>query len=102
MELKSYLHVLLRRWPAVLILPLLVGLFAIYEDATRTTHYAATARLAVVRQPDPQPVQDFRYDEYYNYLTSEFKIDDLTETVSGNVFATAVARRMSEIGRAHV
>lgn len=98
MELKSYLQVLWRRWPAIVILPLLVGLFAVYQEATRTEQYTANARLAVVRQPDPEPVNDFRYDEYYNYLASEFKIDDLVETVRGNVFAEQVAARMNAAG----
>lgn len=98
MELKSYLQVLLRRWPAIVILPLIVGLVAIYQDMTRTIQYSADAQLSVVRLPDPAPIEDFRFDEYYNYLTSEFKIDDLVETVSGNVFAGAVAERLTAAG----
>lgn len=98
MELKSYLQVLWRRWPAVVILPLMVGGLAIYQDVNRVTHYSVNARVSVVRMPDPRPVEDFRYDEYYNYLTSEFKIDDLVETVDGNVFAGAVAERLTAAG----
>ena len=98
MELKWYLQVLLRRWPAIVILPLLVALLAVYQDTTRTEQYSAEARLSVVRMPDMAPVEDFRYDEYYNYLASEFKIDDLVETVRGNVFAGAVAERMQAEG----
>lgn len=98
MELKWYLQVLLRRWPALVILPLVVGMLALYQDMTRTEEYSANARLSVVRLPDSQPVEDFRYDEYYNYLASEFKIDDLVETVRGNVFAEAVANRMNAAG----
>lgn len=98
MELKWYLQVLWRRWPAVVILPLLVAAFAIYQDTTRTEQYSANARLAVVRMPDGEPTGDFRYDEYYNFLTSEFNIDDLVETVRGNVFARAVAERMNDAG----
>ncbi|MDQ3525925.1 MAG: hypothetical protein M3451_12850 [Chloroflexota bacterium] len=81
-----------------MILPLLVGMLAIYQDMNRVTQYTADARLSVVRIPDPRPVEDFRYDEYYNYLTSEFKIDDLVETVNGNVFAGAVAERLTAAG----
>jgi capsular polysaccharide biosynthesis protein len=98
LELKWYLQVLWRRWPAVLMLPLLVALLAVYQDSTRTQQYAANARLSVVRVPDPDPVGDFRFDEYYNYLASEFKIDDLVETVRGNVFAEAVAGRLQAAG----
>lgn len=94
MELKWYLQVLWRRWPALLILPLLAAVVAVYQDATRDEQYSANARLAVVRLPETPSSPDFRYDEYYNYLASEFKIDDLVETVRGNVFAAAVAERM--------
>lgn len=95
MELKWYLQVLWRRWPALLILPLLAAVVAVYQDATRDEQYSANARLAVVRLPEAPSSPDFRYDEYYNYLASEFKIDDLVETVRGNVFAAAVAERMN-------
>jgi capsular polysaccharide biosynthesis protein len=98
LELKWYLQVLWRRWPALLMLPLLVGLLAVYQETTRTEQYSANARLSVVRVPDPDPVADFRFDEYYNYLASEFKIDDLVETVRGNVFAEAVASRLQAGG----
>lgn len=98
MELKWYMGVLWRRWPAIVILPMLVALIAVYQDATRTEEYSANARLSVVRMPDTGPPEDFRYDEYYNYLASEFKIDDLVETVRGNVFAGAVAERLQANG----
>lgn len=98
MELKSYLQVLLRRWPSVVLLPLLVGCIAVYQDMSRVTQYTGHARLSVVRLPDQGPVEDFSYDDYYSYLTSEFKIDDLVETVDGNVFAAAVAERSAAAG----
>lgn len=98
MELKWYLQVLWRRWPLLVALPLLVGLIAVYQESTRTEQYSANARLSVVRLPGSEPVEDFRYDEYYNYLASEFKIDDLVETVGGNVFARAVAERLNAQG----
>jgi capsular polysaccharide biosynthesis protein len=94
LELKWYLQVLLRRWPALLILPLLAVAFAVYQDSNRSEQFSASARLAVVRAPETPSSPDFRYDEYYNYLSSEFKIDDLVETVRGNVFAAAVAQRL--------
>lgn len=96
--MKWYLQVLWRRWPAIVALPLLVALLAVYQDTTRTEQFSAEARLSVVRMPDTAPAEDFRYDEYYNYLASEFKIDDLVETVRGNVFAGAVAERIQSAG----
>lgn len=98
MELKFYLKILLRRWPVILILPVIVGLFGALELATRTPEYSATARLSVVRSPDAQIPTEYQYDEYYNYLASEFAIDDLVEIVQGSVFSEAVANRLTEGG----
>ena len=98
MELSAYLRVLLRRWPIVLALPLLVLLFAVYQETGRTPTYSATARLSVVRLPDAAPETEFQFDEYYNYLSSEFAIDDLVEIVRGNVFADAVAADLQAAG----
>ncbi|MFW6075600.1 MAG: Wzz/FepE/Etk N-terminal domain-containing protein [Chloroflexota bacterium] len=98
MELKYYLRILLRRWPVIVILPVVVASFAAIELVTRTPEYSATARLSVVRSPDAQIPTEYQYDEYYNYLASEFAIDDLVEIVQGSVYAEAVAQRVSEGG----
>jgi capsular polysaccharide biosynthesis protein len=47
----------------------------------------------VTRLPQDTPPDEYRYDEYYLYLTNEYTVDDFTEVVRGNVFATDVARR---------
>lgn len=98
MELRSYLSVLVRRWPLIVALPLVVLLVAVYQDVTRTTNYTATASISVIRSPDPPVEGDYTYDEYYNYLASEFAVDDLVEIVSGSVFSEAVAERLRELG----
>jgi capsular polysaccharide biosynthesis protein len=93
LELKHYLRTVARRWPIILLVPLLVALLSVYQltvrDATFTAHLAAV----VTRHPDPQQSGEYQYDAYYNYVASEFAIDDLVEAVSGNVFAEAVAAR---------
>jgi capsular polysaccharide biosynthesis protein len=93
-ELKSYLNILKRRWPIVVLLPLLVALGALYQDATRDPQYSTDVRATVIRQPDAAPAGEFDYDRYYNYLASEFAIDDLVEAVRGNVFAEGVVARL--------
>lgn len=98
MELRSYLAVLLRRWPLIVILPLIVVLVGVYQDATRTTNYTATARVSFIRSPDPPVEGDYTFDEYYNYLASEFAVDDMVEIVGGSVFSEAVADRLRETG----
>ncbi len=41
---------------------------------------------------------DYEYDNYYDYLASDFILDDLVEIVRGNVFAAGVAARLEEQG----
>lgn len=98
MELRAYLAVLLRRWPLIVILPLIVVLVGVYQDVTRTTNYTATARVSLIRSPDPPVQGDYTYDEYYNYLASEFAVDDMVEIVGGSVFSESVAERLRVTG----
>lgn len=98
MELSAYLRIVLRRWPVVVALPIVVLLFTVYQETGRTPTYSSTARLSVVRTPDNAPPTEFQFDEYYNYLSSEFAIDDLVEIVRGNVFADAVADDLQAAG----
>ena len=72
-------------------LPLIVGLLAVWQETTRDATYSTEVRAAVVRVRDPPPTNEYGFDDYYNYVSSEFAIDDLVEAVRGNVFAQAVA-----------
>jgi capsular polysaccharide biosynthesis protein len=98
MELKAYLQIIRRRWPAVVVLPLIVGLLAVWQETTRDATYSTEVRAAVVRVRDPLPTNEYGFDDYYNYVSSEFAIDDLVEAVRGNVFAQAVAERVKATG----
>ncbi|MDI3339326.1 MAG: hypothetical protein QJR03_02215 [Sphaerobacter sp.] len=96
MELVDYLSVLRRRWPFVVVVPLLVLAAVLYQASQAPTTYTATVRLAVTRAPEPAPADPafFRYDGYYAYLSSEYLLDDLVEVVRGNVFANDVSRML--------
>lgn len=96
MELKAYIHILQRRWPILVVVPLLVLLLALYQDAARETMYSTQARITVMRQQDPGTYTDYAADD--NYLASEYTIDDLVEGVQGNVFAEDVAKRVRATG----
>lgn len=98
MELKYYAQILQRRWFVIVLLPLLVLVIGGIQYANRTETYTATARLSVIRSPDATIPDEFQFDEYYNYLASEFAIDDLVEIVKGNVFADGVGRLLAEEG----
>jgi len=76
----------------------LVALLVVYQEKGRPTTYSTQIQASVVREPDPPPADVYTYDGYYNYLSSEFAIDDLVEAVHGNVFADAVAQRATANG----
>lgn len=93
MELRAYLAILWRRRWIVVVVPA-VALLAILAQAVQyQPHWTASAAVIVTRLPQDTPPDEYRYDEYYLYLTNEYTVDDFTEVVRGNVFATDVARR---------
>ena len=98
MELKHYLRILGLRWRVVLLPVLLVLAVVIIQEFARPPSYATELRASVIRDLDTPPSDDYGYDGYYNYLASEFAIDDLVEALRGNVFSEAVAQRMSAAG----
>src|SRR6185437_5725106 len=92
-ELKTYLSILWRRWYIVVLVPLIVLVGVVYQSRNSKLTYSAQARVSVVRSSEePQQTQYFQYDGYYQYLASEYALDDLVQVVQGNVFASDVAR----------
>lgn len=98
MELKHYLRILRLRWRVVVLPVVLVLVVAVYQEVARPTTYSTEVRASVIRDLDQPPPDAYSYDGYYNYLASEFAIDDLVEALRGNVFAEAVAQRLSDEG----
>ncbi|MDQ3547795.1 MAG: hypothetical protein M3439_03150 [Chloroflexota bacterium] len=96
MELKVYLRALWRRWPIVLILPLLVGLLAVVQEVSRETIYATEARLRIISEQLEGDFTNYPADD--NFIASEYAIDDMVEAVQGNVFSSAVAERVRASG----
>ena len=96
MELKVYLQALRRRWPIMLILPLLVGLLAVVQELSRETIYATQSRLRIISEQLDGEFTDYPVDD--NFIASEYAIDDMVEGVRGNVFSAAVADRVRAAG----
>lgn len=94
MELKHYLAILRRRWIPFLAVPAIVGIFVLTQMAGAETSYTASAQMSVTRAPQQTDIEDFRYNEYYLFLSSEFLVDDLVEITHGNVFAEDVHQRI--------
>lgn len=92
MELRRYWDVVWRRLWVVLALPLLVGLGSSALFLNRPVSYTARSQVQLALVPPQANDPDiFRYDSYYNYLATEYAVDDLTEVLNGNVFSDAVA-----------
>jgi capsular polysaccharide biosynthesis protein len=101
-ELKEYIVILWRRWWLVVLLPLIVLVGVLYQAASGQPTYTATAQLAVTRSPQQATIPEFRYDEYYNYLASEYMIDDMVDIVLGNVFAQDVSETIAATNSVNV
>lgn len=98
MELSYYLRALRRRWPIVAGIPLAALLVALIQLATWSPTYTTMVRARVIYQDNQPPTNAFEYGGFYTFGASEYNIDDLVEVVRGNVFAGAVATRLTTAG----
>jgi capsular polysaccharide biosynthesis protein len=95
--LPRFWAIVRRRWPILVIIPVLaLGLAAWnYKHAAKT--YAASGE-ATVTSIAPDTGNPQGYDNYYRALTSEAASDDLTRIVPGSTFAQNVSNRLKEKG----
>lgn len=96
MEIMHYYRALRRKWIFLLIVPALVTLFVAYQFLQYDPTYTASARVTVTRAPQQIETEDYRYNEYYLYLASEFMLDDMVELVQGNVFARDIIQILND------
>lgn len=99
MELKQYWQIIWKRaWiPALLLVVVAVASLLIGQTPPPT--YSTTMRFTVGVKPQELPDQ-YTYDSYYAWLSSEYLADDLTAIVSSQAFAADVNRRLAEMGSA--
>jgi len=98
MELRKYWQVLKRRWPLVLIpaaIVLAIGLLTYHAPAPS---YSTGVRFIVGQDPAPATGQEDE-ERYYNWLTSEYIVNGLTDWVRGGEFATAVSQHLAGQGQ---
>jgi len=88
--------ILRRRWPLLVVLPLLALVIAGVNYATTPRVYTATGRVTVTDQ-SPPPGEPL-YAEYYRNLSSEAATDDLTKIATGSVFMDDVTARLQAAG----
>ncbi|HET7077381.1 MAG TPA: Wzz/FepE/Etk N-terminal domain-containing protein [Chloroflexia bacterium] len=100
MELRQYIAVVRRRWPLVAIIVVLSALFSLSLLLTQKPTYTAFVRLSMRQQslPAQTPAAGqpgfFTYDNYYNWVSSEYASDDYTQIVPSQAFAARVLDKL--------
>jgi capsular polysaccharide biosynthesis protein len=97
MELKQYWQIIWKRaWIPALLLVIVAGASLLTRQTSLPT-YSTTMRFTVGVKPQEVPDQ-YTYDSYYAWLSSEYLADDMTAIVSSQAFAADVNRRLVEMG----
>ncbi|MCA1668785.1 MAG: hypothetical protein LC793_15590 [Thermomicrobia bacterium] len=95
--LPRFWAVVRRRWPVLVILPLLALVLAGYNYTHAAKSYIAVGETTVTSIA-PQPPVPQGYDNYYRELASEAATDDLVRVIPGSRFAGDVVKRLMEKG----
>lgn len=95
MELRRYWNVVSSRWWLV-VLPVVAavvlgGIWTIRQASS----FTASTRLVVSHVPAPVSQFYYGFDEYYNWQSSEYIIDDYTQILKSKAFAGDVIKRLS-------
>jgi len=98
MELKKYWHIIWKRIWIPVLLVIVVGVVSWLTLQTPSPSYSTTMRFTVGVKP--QEITDqYSYDSYYAWLSSEYLADDMTAIVSSQAFADDVNGRLTEMGK---
>lgn len=92
MELRQYWNVILRRRWLVLAIVALAGLFSAYTLLAGGRSYRGEAVFTVRQQNTAatDPTKIFTFNDYYNWIASEYLVDDYTQIVESDAFGQAV------------
>jgi hypothetical protein len=97
MELRRYGRILRRRWYLVLVPALVVLAAGLLTYRPAAPAYNAGVRLIAGQVPGAAAASRDQ-ERYYNWLTSEYIVNGLTDWVRGGEFAEAVSRRLAARG----
>lgn len=90
MELRHYWRIVRRRlWIVVLLMAALTVSYAAFTPRPAPT-YTASMRFLLGVRPEPRPTDQYSYDYYYTWLTTEYLVDDFSQVVKSRVFAEDV------------
>lgn len=91
MELLHYWRIIRRRlWIVVVLLVALTASYVVMTPRSAPTYTAGMRFLLGVR-PEPRTSDQYAYDYYYTWLTSEYLVDDFAEVVKSRAFAEDVS-----------
>ena len=98
MELRAFYAIFRRRWLLVLIPPLVVAIFSIVTYSPPSAPGYNVGVNFLVAQP-PTPSADLADQErYYNWLSSEYIVNGLTDWAVSGSFKTAVSNQLAQEG----
>lgn len=99
MELRRYWHILKRRWLLVLLPLLIVAIFsAITWRPPPPAGFNVGVNFLVAQEPG-QIAPNVDEERYYNWLTSEYIVNGLTDWAVSGKFKTAVSQKLAEQGQ---
>jgi capsular polysaccharide biosynthesis protein len=99
MELRQYFQIIWKRAWVPVVLVAVVAIASLVSLQTPPPSYSTSMRFTVGVQPQELPDQ-FTYDSYYAWLSSEYLVDDMTAMVGSQIFADDVNRHLQEMGSA--
>jgi capsular polysaccharide biosynthesis protein len=97
MELRRYWTILRRYWLLALIPAVIVLVAGLATWQPAPTVYNAGVRF-IAGQPPGAAAAELDEQRYYNWLTSEYVVNGLTDWVRGGKFAEAVSERLAAQG----
>ena len=97
MELRRYWQILKRRWLLIIIPVVVVAVLTVVTYQKPATYYNVGMYYLVSQKPSPEAANADE-QRYYNWLTSEYIVNGLTDWVEGGEFATGVSTELAENG----
>jgi capsular polysaccharide biosynthesis protein len=98
MELRQYWRIVYRRLWIVIALVAIVLVSSLVLQPGPATSYQASMRFTVAVVPESRNDDYYAYDHYYTWMASEYFVDELTEIVGSEAFASAVSEELTNSG----
>jgi capsular polysaccharide biosynthesis protein len=98
MELRQYWRIVYKRLWIVIVLVAIVLISSLAFRPGLPALYQTSMRFTVAVVPEPRNGDYYAFDRYYTWMASEYFVDELTEIVGSEAFATAVSEELANSG----